>query len=98
MSDRKKMQWENDYQVGSGAKFTCAKFTNDCHYLSGGDDQSNLVLWKVTNNKPKFTLSGQKTHSTALHFSADTKRLFSGTHGGTVYVWDLTTQQEVVRL
>jgi hypothetical protein len=64
MSERKKVQWESDYQIGSGAQFTCAKFSNDGHYLGGADDSNNVVLWKVTNNRPKMTLVGQKSHST----------------------------------
>jgi hypothetical protein len=52
------LQWENDYQVGSGAIFTCAIFRNDCELLAGADDQSNVIVWKVTNNKPKITLVG----------------------------------------
>ena len=99
MSDKKKLQWENDYQVGSGAKFTCGKFgQSGGSILAGADDLNNVLLWRVTNNKPKLTLVGQKTYSTTLLFSNDSKRLFSGTIGGVVHIWDLETSSDLVRL
>lgn len=99
MSEKKKLTWENDYQIGSGANFTCAKFgTAGGSILAGGDDQNTVLLWRVTNNKPKVTLVGQQSHSTVMQFSNDAKRLFSGTLGGTVHVWDLETSTDQTRL
>jgi WD40 repeat protein len=99
MAEKKKLLWENDYQVGSGASFTCAKFgQSGGSILAGASDQNDVLLWRVTNNKPKLTLQGQKSHSTVLQFSNDSKKLFSGTQGGTVHVWDLETSVDLVKL
>lgn len=57
-----------------------------------------MILWRVTNNKPKITLTGQKSPSSVLQFANDSKRLFSGIQGGTVHVWDLETSTDMVRL
>jgi hypothetical protein len=58
MTEKKKLQWENDYQVGSGANFTCAKLGHNGNVLAGADDSNLVTLWRVTNNKPKVALSG----------------------------------------
>jgi WD40 repeat protein len=43
-------------------------------------------------------LSGQKSYSTSLLFpQKDKNKLFSGTVGGTVHVWDLATASDVVK-
>jgi WD40 repeat protein len=95
MSEKKKLSFENDYQLGSGENFTCAKFGGSfCSILAGGDDQNGVWLWRVTNTKPKITLRGQKSYTTVMQFQKDAKRLFSGTLGGTVHVWDLETSTD----
>ena len=99
MSEKKKLLKENDYQVGSGAEFTCAKFgTPSCSVLAAGDDLNNVMLWRLTNTKPKMTLTGQTTSSSVMEFNESASRLFTGTKGGTVHVWDLQQACEVVKL
>jgi len=99
MSEKKKLQKENDYQVGSGANFTCAKFgTSSCSILAAGDDLNNMILWRLTNTKPKMTLIGQASPASVIEFSSSATRLFTGTVGGIVHVWDLQTAAEVVKL
>jgi hypothetical protein len=58
MTERKKVTFENEYQVGSGANFTCSTFGHDCTVLAGADDTNRLICWKLTNTKPKVELSG----------------------------------------
>jgi hypothetical protein len=57
--EKKKLQKENDYQLGSGSNFTCAQFGSaKWQTLAAGDDQNNVILWRLTNTKPKMTLTG----------------------------------------
>ena len=99
MSEKKQVKWEGDYQVGSGANFTCAKIApKSCNLFATGDDQNNLIFWRLQTRKPKLTLTGQKTPANCLSFSNDLKKFYSGTQGGTVHVWDLDNQSEVVKL
>ena len=49
---------QNDYQVSSGAKITCAKFgAQNYQLLAAGDDQKNINLWKLSKNLPKLVRS-----------------------------------------
>ena len=51
---KKKLLKENDYQVGSGANFICAKMGPvKCNVLAAGDDGGNITLWKMTEVKPR---------------------------------------------
>ena len=99
MSERKITTKESDYQINSGTAYTSAAFGHDCQILSGGDDQNRIYVWKVTNTKPKLELTGQKTCSTILRFSNNqtNSQLFSGTFGGTLHVWELQGQREIVK-
>lgn len=46
---------QNDYQVQSGAKITCAKFGgSNFQLIAAGDDQKNVYLWKLSKNLPKL--------------------------------------------
>ena len=57
--EKKKLHKENDYQLASGASFTCAKISpKGCMVLAAGDDQNHIILWKLTNTKPKLILEG----------------------------------------
>lgn len=58
MSERKITAKENDYQINTGVAFTSAAFGHDCQILSGADDQNRLLIWRVTNTKPKIELTG----------------------------------------
>ena len=99
MTEKKKLLCDNDYLSEGGANFTCAKFgQSGGSILAGADEQNNVNLWRVTNTEPKFILRGQKSHSTVLQFSNDSNKLFSGTYGGTVHVWDLETSVDLVKL
>lgn len=90
MSEKKKLLKENDYQIGSGVNFTCAKFgTSSCSILAAGDDSKNITLWRLTNTKPKLTLSGLQSQPVVLEISESAVQLYAGTSGGTVHVWDL---------
>ena len=99
MSEKKQLKWEGDYQIGSGATFTCAKIASrTCNLFAAADDQCNLIFWRIQQKKPKLTLTGQKTYASCLSFTNDQKKFFSGTSGGTVHVWDLEHQSEIVKL
>jgi len=51
---------QNDYQIQSGAKITCAKFGGQNYQLmAAGDDQKNIYLWKLSKNLHKFVSKGE---------------------------------------
>ena len=45
-----------------------------------------------------MSLTGHTSEVTSLSFSASADLVFSGSQGGTVYVWDLKTQKELTKL
>ena len=97
--EKKKLTKENDYQVGSGASFTCAAFGSEkWQLIAAGDDQNNIMMWRVTKVKPKMILTGQSKPAQCLTFSSDALKLYSGTQGGTVHVWDLESEKELIKL
>ena len=88
--EKKKLLKENDYQVGSGTNLTCAKISpKKCNVLAAGDDQNNIILWKLTTTKPKKYLTGAKSETYSMIFNEDATTLFTGTVGGTAHVWDM---------
>ena len=94
--EKKKLLKENDYQVGSGAEFTCAKISpKSCMVLAACDDQCNIILWKLTNTKPKLILEGQTSYACSMLFNQEATRLFTGTVGGTAHVWDMQQSSQV---
>jgi len=68
MNGKEKLQKEKDYQIGSGARLTCAKFTPNSSIIAAGDDANNVTFWKVNNTKPKVTLTTQTTPSEVLTY------------------------------
>ena len=89
-SEKKKLLKENDYQVGSGTNLTCAKISpKKCNVLAAGDDQCNIILWKLTSTKPKKYLSGGKSEVHSMIFNDDATTLFTGTASGAAHVWDM---------
>jgi WD40 repeat protein len=90
-SEKKKLIKENDYQIGSGANFTCAKIGPvKCNVLAAGDDQSNITVWKLTEVKPRkiFTPENKSTiHS--LIFNESVSKLYSGNMQGSAHTWDI---------
>ena len=49
------MQKENNYSVGSGAEITCARLGfENYQILAAGDDQKNVIVWKITRTKPRL--------------------------------------------
>jgi WD40 repeat protein len=75
--------------VGSGANFTCAKFCpNRCNTLAAGDDQNNVIIWKLTETKPRRTMTGKSPCFTMI-FNDSIKTLFTGTMSGMAYAWDI---------
>lgn len=80
----------------TGASFTCAKIApKGCMVLAAGDDQNNIILWKLTNTKPKIILEGHQTEPSCMQFNEESTRLFTGTVGGTAHVWDLQSASQV---
>ena len=69
---------ENDYLVGSGANFTCAKFSpNRCNVLAAGDDQNNIIIWKLTETNPRKKMTGN-TEASSMIFSESISKLYVG--------------------
>jgi hypothetical protein len=86
----KQLTKESDYQVESGTNILCSKLGGKgCNILATGDDQNNVILWRLTIPKPKFTFGGLKSNPTVLTFNESATKLFAGTVGGTVHSWDL---------
>ena len=86
---RKRLIKENDYLVGSGANFTCAKFCpNRCNVLAAGDDQNNLIIWKLTETNPRKKMEGRAAAS-SLIFSETISKLYSGVVTGSIHCWDI---------
>ena len=89
---------QQDYQVQSGAKITCAKFgAENFQLMAAGDDQKCVSLWKLNKSLPKFVLSGHQTGVSELTFDTRAENIFSGTMGGTVHMWDLAKRAEVCK-
>ena len=95
--DKKILKKENNYSVGSGANITCARLGfENYQFLAGGDDQRNLIIWKITKTKPKLKLEGHSSNCSFIEFDKNAENLYAGTEGGSVYVWDLNTQRSTV--
>lgn len=74
--------------MGSGANFTCAKFTpNRCSLLAAGDDQSKIHVWKITETKPRRQMQG-KSPAVSIIFNEQAKTMFTGTMSGMANAWD----------
>ena len=79
---RKRLIKENDYLVGSGANFTCAKISpNRCNVIAAGDDQNNIIVWKLTETNPRKRMAG-KSEVSSMIFSETISKLFTGTVSG----------------
>jgi hypothetical protein len=37
--------------------------------LAAGDDSNKIILWKLTNTKPKLILDGHPTHACCMLFN-----------------------------
>ena len=72
--------------------------SSNCNILAGGDDQKNIILWRLTNTAPKMTLTGQSTEASTLEFNEGATKLYTGTVGGTAHIWDLTKACEITKL
>lgn len=95
--EKKKLQKENNYSVGSGAEITCARLGFESYQiLAAGDDQKNAIIWKITKTKPKLTLPNHSSNVCCIGFDTKAETLFSGTEGGSVYVWSLSKVQAQV--
>lgn len=58
---KKRLQKENNYSVGSGGEITCARLGfENYQILAAGDDQKNVIVWKITNTKPRLVSIIQK--------------------------------------
>jgi len=92
---KKRLIKENDYLVGSGANFTCAKISpNRCNVLAAGDDQNNIIIWKLTETNPRKRMTGKSPASTMI-FSDSIQKLFTGTMSGMAHSWDIEKSTEI---
>ena len=79
---KKRLIKESDYLVGSGANFTCAKFSPvRCNILAAGDDQNNIIIWKLTETTPRKTMQG-KAAASSMIFSESISKLYTGLVSG----------------
>ena len=87
---------ENDYQVGSGANFICAKIGPvKCNVLAAGDDSGQITLWKMTEVKPRKTFNCGTSVVNTLIFNDKVEKIFSGDSSGMSLCWDISKGQNV---
>jgi WD40 repeat protein len=55
-------------------------------------------LWEVTSGKEHRVLKGHENGARSLAFSADGRRLVSGSHDGSVRVWEVATGKELLKI
>ena len=53
-------------------------------------------MWKITKTKPKLTLPGHSSNVGTIGFDHAAEHLFAGTQGGSLYIWDLGSQQSTI--
>lgn len=64
--------------------------------MAAGDDQKNVKLWKITKTKPKLTLPNHSSNVSTIGFDTRAEHLYAGTEGGSVYIWNLGSQQPTI--
>ncbi len=69
-------------------------FSPDGLWLASGNFD-NAKLWEVKTGRELHTFSSKNTNFTSLAFSADGRRLASGSWDGTVRLWDLSTYHPI---
>ena len=90
--EKKKLQKENNYSVGSGAVITTARLGfENYQILAAADDQKNLIVWKITKTKPKLTFGTHTSNVCSIGFDNCAETLFAGTESGSIYLWNLNS-------
>ena len=91
------MNTQQTFVIDNGANILNAKFGKSSQpIIATGDDQSDVCLWSIMSSKAKVVslklrqkLSGHSTPVTALDFSSEEKKLYSGSECGRIFVWDV---------
>jgi len=86
-----------EYQTKNGYKVNCAAIGNENIFCTG-DDSKCICLWSTQSRTPIKVLTGQTSGISKVLFSPDTKYLFAGTKGGSIHVWDIEAQKNIVTL
>lgn len=73
------------------------KFSPDSKMLVVGSG-AKLKLWDLTKRRQRDPFEGHKRQLTALAFSNDSRLLMSASEDGTMRLWDLITNQELVQI
>jgi WD40 repeat protein/serine/threonine protein kinase len=78
-----------------------AKLLNKYLQREGGDDLRGFewrYLWKLSQGREQFTLTGHSSRVLALAFGSDGKTLFSGGFGESVRMWDLASRSSLAAI
>jgi RNA polymerase sigma factor (sigma-70 family) len=82
------------FQGGSETPFALA-FSHDGRVLAANPSGAKVGLWDVWTGKQLITFHGHQGGIASLAFSADDKRLISGSLDSTVLVWDTSKHTAV---
>ena len=98
-SNPKKASVVGEYMTKNGGRITCAAISGNSYSLyCTGDDNKSVSIWTSKAQMPIKVLEGHNSEITTVLFSKDESRVFAGTAGGSIVVWDLSTQQITLSL
>lgn len=83
-----------------GKKILCGKFAERLtNNFAIGDDDNNLLLYNIENNKPITVLNSNVSNVssiTALTFTQADDQIIVGSNRGSMNVWDLNTLKSII--
>jgi len=85
--DSKKRRWQSEQADTMGP----VVFSPNGKLVASADRKGNLYLWSADRGKKLATLRGHHNYIPCLVFSADGKRLLSGSQDTTLLLWDVAS-------
>jgi katanin p80 WD40 repeat-containing subunit B1 len=76
------------YKGPNGSKFTCGSIGFKNFLVAGGDNCEAIHVYEFNSNKPVSTYTGFNSDVTCVKFSYDESRLYAGSFGGTLFVYN----------
>ena len=73
-----------------GVVFTVS-YSPDGKYFATGDANSEVILWRVSDNQPISIFKGHKGWVRSVVFTPDGNKLVSGSFDHTIIIWDIAT-------
>ena len=78
--EKKILKKESNYSIGSGATITCARLGfENYQFLAAGDDERNLIIWKITKARPRLTLNKHASNASCIRIDQRAENLYAGT-------------------